>query len=128
MMLRASFALACTTVRVRGRPASATKPPASGAYAPLSSHPRSEVRVARQAWHQPADADQGIVFRVLSLSQAYLGAIEQEAAVPLGYLQTLPLYLAWKQIVLQKILPGCESRPGWRQGDKVEKGACLNFV
>jgi hypothetical protein len=58
---------------------------------PLWSHPRSEVRVARQASDQLADVDQGIVFRLLSLSEAYLCAIEEEASITLRYLQTLPL-------------------------------------
>jgi hypothetical protein len=53
----------------------------------------SSVRgpVARQASDQLADADQGIVFRLLSLSEAYLCAIEEESSGALRYLQTLPL-------------------------------------
>jgi predicted transglutaminase-like cysteine proteinase len=72
MMSRSSFALACTTVLVRGR---------------------SSVRgpVARQASDQLADAHQGIVFRLLSFSEAYLCAIEEESSGALRYLQTLPL-------------------------------------
>jgi hypothetical protein len=51
--------------------------------------PRSELR--RRASDQLADADQGIVFLLLSLLEAYLCAIEEEASVTLRYLQTLPL-------------------------------------
>jgi hypothetical protein len=91
MMLCSSFALACTTVLVRKRRASNTKSLVSGVYSPLWSHPRSEVLVARQASDQLADADQGIVFLLLSLLEAYLCAIEEEASVTLRYLQTLPL-------------------------------------
>lgn len=92
MMLGSSFALACTTVLVRRRRASNTKSLVSGLYSPLWSHPRSEVRVARRASdHQLADADQGIAFLHLSLSEAYLCTIEEEASVTLRYLQTLPL-------------------------------------
>jgi hypothetical protein len=40
---------------------------------------------------QLADVNQGIVFRLLSLLEAYLCAIEEEAPVTLRSLQTLPL-------------------------------------
>ena len=92
MMLCSSFASACTTVLVReGDGHQTTKSLVSGLYSPLWPHPRSEVRVARRVSDQLADADQGIVFRHLSLSEAYLRAIEEEALVTLRYLQTLPL-------------------------------------
>ncbi len=53
----------------------------------------SSVRgpVARQASDQLADANQGIVFLLLSLSEAYICSIEEESPVTLRYLQTPPL-------------------------------------
>ena len=91
MMLCSSFALACPTVPVRGRRVSNTKSLVSGVYSSLWSHPLSEPRVAKQTSDQVADADQGIVFRLIWLSEAYLCAIEDEALVTLRYWQKLPL-------------------------------------
>jgi hypothetical protein len=86
LMLCSSFALACTTVLVRGATGVKHQSLLSGVCSPLWSHPRSEVRVARQASDQLVDVNQGIVFRLLSLSEAYLCAIEEEASVTLRYL------------------------------------------
>ena len=90
LMLCSSFPLACTTVLVRGRRASNTNPLHREIYSPLWSHPRSEVGVARKDSDQLADVNQRIVFRLLSLSEAYLCAIEEEASITLRYSQTLP--------------------------------------
>ena len=93
LMLCSSFALACTTVLVRGRRA---QTPISCIRSLFSALVASSIRgpgCETQASDQLADVNQGIVFRLLSLSGAYLCAIEEEASVTLRYLQTLPLQL-----------------------------------
>jgi hypothetical protein len=60
---------------------------------------------------QLADADQGLVFRPLSLSEAYLGAIEKEAFVTLRYSLTLPLA---GNKSLQENATKCEGQRGWQ--------------
>ena len=96
---------------VRERRASNIKSLVSGVHSPLWSHPHSEVRVARQLRISWPTQTKVAVFRPLSLSEAYLGAIEKEAFVTLRYSQTLPLA---GNKSLQENATECEGQRGWQ--------------